>query len=50
MDPMGNRIIAENQDSDSVVVLGLYTEGGKLRSTGEKIELGKPVCVVFTGK
>jgi 6-phosphogluconolactonase len=48
IDPSGKWVIAENQDSDSVVVLGLDQKTGKLRSTGEKIEVGRPVCVLFT--
>ena len=48
IDPTGNWIIVENQDSDNVVVLGLDEKTGKLRSTGEQIEVGKPVCVVFS--
>jgi 6-phosphogluconolactonase len=46
-DPSGKWLLAENQDSDSVVVLRVDEKTGKLHPTGEKIEVGKPVCVVF---
>jgi 6-phosphogluconolactonase len=48
LDPSGKWLLAENQDSDSVVVLRVDEKTGRLSPTGVKIEVGKPVCVVFS--
>ena len=47
IDPTGQYLIAANQNSDNVVVFRINTQTGKLTWTGQTIEVGKPVCVVF---
>lgn len=47
IDPDGNYLLAANQRSDSVVVFRIDPRSGRLQPTGEKIELGAPVCVKF---
>ena len=48
IDPSGKWLLAENQDSDNIVVFAIDTEAGKLKETGQTVEVGKPVCVVFS--
>lgn len=45
--PSGNFLLAENQSTDNVVVFRIDPQTGKLTTTGEKIEVGSPVCAVF---
>jgi 6-phosphogluconolactonase len=45
--PGGNWLLAENQDSDSIVVFAVDTKTGRLTPTGQKVEVGRPVCVQF---
>jgi len=45
--PSGNFLLAENQGTDNVVVFRIDPKTGKLTATGEKIEVGSPVCAVF---
>jgi 6-phosphogluconolactonase len=47
IDPSGHWLLAANQDSDNVVVFRIDPETGQLHSTGETIEVGAPVCVVY---
>jgi 6-phosphogluconolactonase len=47
IDPTGRYLLAANQNSNSVVVFAIDPATGRLRATGEKIEVGAPVCVVF---
>jgi 6-phosphogluconolactonase len=47
IDPSGKFLLAENQDSASVIVFRIDQSTGKLTATGEKIEVGSPVCAVF---
>jgi 6-phosphogluconolactonase len=47
IDPTGKWLLAENQDSDSIVIFRIDQETGKLSPTGEKIEVGAPVCIQF---
>ncbi len=47
IDPKGKWLLAENQDSDTIVVFGIDATSGMLRETGQTVEVGKPVCVVF---
>jgi 6-phosphogluconolactonase len=47
LDPTAKFLIAENQGSDSVFVFSVDQSTGKLTPTGEKIEVGAPVCAVF---
>jgi 6-phosphogluconolactonase len=45
--PSGNFLLAENQSTDNVVVFRIDPQTGKLTATGQKIEVGSPVCAVF---
>lgn len=47
IDPKGEFLISENQGSDSIVVFRIDASTGKLMPTGEKAEVGSPVCVKF---
>ncbi len=47
IDPKGKFLLAENQGSDSVIVFRIDPKTGKLTATGDKIEVGSPVCAVF---
>jgi len=47
IDPTGQFLIAANQDSGNVVVFRIDEQTGKLAETGQSIEVGKPVCIVF---
>ena len=47
IDPTGKFLLAENQDSGTVVVFRIDPLTGKLTATGEKAEVGSPVCAVF---
>lgn len=47
LDPSGRFLIAENQGSDNAFVFSVDQVTGKLTATGEKIEVGAPVCAVF---
>jgi 6-phosphogluconolactonase len=47
IDPSGRYLLAANQRSDSVVVFRIDPQTGRLTPTGNKIEVGAPVCVEF---
>lgn len=47
LDPSARYLIAENQNSDNVVVFSVDPSSGKIAPTGDKIEVGSPVCAVF---
>lgn len=47
IDPSGKFLLAENQNTDNVVEFSIDQKSGKLTPTGEKIEVGSPVCAVF---
>jgi len=47
LDPTGKWLLAENQDSDKIVVFRVDSSTGKLAETGKSIEVGSPVCAVF---
>jgi 6-phosphogluconolactonase len=47
IDPTGKWLLAENQDSDNIVIFRIDQETGKLSPTGDKIEVGSPVCIQF---
>jgi 6-phosphogluconolactonase len=47
IDPGGKWLLAENQNSDSIVVFGIDAKSGRLKATGNRIEVGSPVCVQF---
>jgi 6-phosphogluconolactonase len=47
IDPTGKWLLAENQDSDSIVIFRIDQGSGKLSPTGDKVEVGAPVCIQF---
>jgi 6-phosphogluconolactonase len=47
IDPTGRFLLAGNQDSDTITVFRIDEKTGRLAPTGEKLEVGKPVCVKF---
>jgi 6-phosphogluconolactonase len=47
IDPTGRFFLAGNQDSDTITVFRIDEKTGRLAPTGEKLEVGKPVCVKF---
>lgn len=50
IDPTGQYLLAENQGTNSIVVFAIDQESGKLSPTGQKIEVGSPVCVRFLAR
>lgn len=47
IDPSGEFLIAANERSNSLAVFRIDQASGKLTATGEKAEVGFPVCVKF---
>ena len=47
IDPTGAFCLVANQGSDSVVVFRIDPQTGALEPTGNKISVGKPVCIRF---
>jgi 6-phosphogluconolactonase len=47
LDSSGRWLLVENQDSNNVVVFAVDPNTGHLTPTGEKIEVGAPVCLIF---
>ena len=47
MDPTGHYLIAANQDSNTLVVFRVDATTGRLTPTGQKEDVGSPVCVIF---
>jgi len=47
IDPSGKQLLAENQQTDSIVVFRIEQTTGKLTPTGKVFEVGRPVCVKF---
>ena len=48
IDPTGKFLLAENSKSDNIVVFHIDQETGRLTPTGQKLDVGSPVCVKFT--
>ncbi|WP_242689236.1 lactonase family protein [Pedobacter sp. SYSU D00535] len=46
--PDGNYLLAANQNSDTIVIFKRDKATGLLSDTGERIEVGSPVCLKFT--
>jgi len=44
-DPTGNFLLVANQNSDAIVVFKINRETGLLTDTGNRIDVGKPVCL-----
>lgn len=47
IDPTGGYLFAAHQDSDSIVVFRIDQKTGVPKATGEVLEAGAPVCVIF---
>lgn len=47
IDPTGKFLLAANQNSDSVVAFAIDQKTGRLTPTGQRLEVGSPVCVKF---
>jgi 6-phosphogluconolactonase len=47
LDPSGRWLLAENQDSNNIVVFRVDLKDGRLTPTGQKVEVGAPVCLLF---
>jgi 6-phosphogluconolactonase len=47
IDPTGAYLFADHQDSDNVVIFRIDAKTGKLTPSGDVLEAGNPVCVVF---
>jgi len=44
-DPTGNFLLVANQNSDAIVVFKINRETGLLTDTGNRIDVGRPVCL-----
>jgi 6-phosphogluconolactonase len=49
IDPSGRYLLAANQKSDRVAVFAIDPASGRLRATGQTVEVGTPVSVAFVG-
>jgi 6-phosphogluconolactonase len=47
IDPTGGYLIVENQDSDNIVVFRIDAKTGGLTPTGDTLDVGAPVAMVF---
>ncbi len=47
IDPTGEMLFAANQKSDNIVVFRIDQQTGQLTPTGQKFDVGSPVCVKF---
>ena len=47
IDPTGRYLLAGNQDSHTIAVFRIDPKTGRLTPTGDKLEVGSPVCVKF---
>jgi 6-phosphogluconolactonase (cycloisomerase 2 family) len=47
LDPAGTALVVANEDSDSIVFFAIDAETGTLTPTGQVVETGSPVCVIF---
>jgi 6-phosphogluconolactonase len=45
--PTGQWLLAENQDSDNIVVFHVNAKTGRLSPVGQSVSVGAPVCAVF---
>ncbi len=49
IDPTGNYLLAANQESDNIVIFRRDKTTGLLSDTGNRIDVGKPVCLKWIG-
>jgi 6-phosphogluconolactonase len=47
IDPTGQYILVGSQRADSIVVFKIDPTTGELKPTGEKVEVGTPICIRF---
>ena len=47
IDPSGRFVLVANQDSDAVAVFRIDPESGRLADSGQRAEIGTPMCVKF---
>jgi 6-phosphogluconolactonase len=47
LDPTGRWLWAANQDSDSIFIFAVDGDTGHLTPTGQKLDVGSPVCIRF---
>ena len=47
IDPTGQWLLVENQDSDSIVVFRVDAKTGRLSAEGQTVSVGAPVCAIF---
>jgi 6-phosphogluconolactonase len=47
LDPTGRWLLAAGQQSNDIFVFGVNPDTGKLTATGQRVEVGAPVCVTF---
>lgn len=47
IDPSGKWMLVENQESDNIVVFRIDPKTGRLSATGDKVEVGSPICVAL---
>jgi 6-phosphogluconolactonase (cycloisomerase 2 family) len=48
LDPSGTLLYAGNQDSDTVITFRVDQATGKLTPTGQVVQTGSPVTIVFS--
>jgi 6-phosphogluconolactonase len=48
IDPTGRWLLAADKDSDRIVVFRINQRSGRLRPTGQVVDVGAPVCVLFS--
>lgn len=48
IDPTGSFLLVAHQNSDNIVVFKRDSKTGKLTDTGERMEAGKPVCLIWS--
>jgi YVTN family beta-propeller protein len=48
LDPSGTFLYAGNQDSDTIMTFRIDQATGKLTATGQVIQTGSPVTIVFS--
>ena len=50
LDPSGNFLLVANQNSNSVVIFKINRQTGLLTDTGQRIDVGNPVCIKWIEK
>jgi 6-phosphogluconolactonase (cycloisomerase 2 family) len=50
LSPSGQFLYAANEDTDTIIAFAVDAETGRLSPTGQSIETGSPVCLVFADR